>query len=69
MTDRSQLAPMDPRDVTRTLLYAQVDARCDNLATVVGQIQLTMLATVDGQRHCHRPDTVSLVVGLVVVAY
>jgi len=33
---------------TPSVLYTEVDARCDKLATVVGRTELTTLATVDG---------------------
>jgi len=33
---------------TLSVLYTEVDARCDKLATVVGRTELTTLATVDG---------------------
>jgi len=35
------------RCVTSTVLYTTVDARCDELATVVGRTKLTTLATID----------------------
>jgi len=35
------------RCVKRMVLYTKVDAQCDKLATFVGQIKLTTLATID----------------------
>jgi len=38
---------MDSRCLTAAVLYAEVYAQCDKLATITGRTELTTLATVD----------------------